>query len=295
MYLISIIFQITALNNYSQLFSGFYNPNVNFGLEVYAGSWLMSTTLFLSKKNEIDKITELEMTSTNMIIKKDIFDTYGVQKSIDNVIMTRDYFDLQVEHLSPMTNQMNRQNEDSFQYLYDKSLHKTKTMKKIVLNQNYKNKFSNQVIAVIPYSMHGSMKGEESQLYNDVRLNFFEMTFWSIYRYFSYICVSVTVEDDYDSLVQLNLPIYHIFKSIDTSTSHTNIPVWLNSKQSLYRLHQELSSNKTWYETFKFVYFSEADTILHMRQIDHLYDIMIKSLDGKEGHDFILVPHRMQV
>ena len=59
-------------------------------------------------------------------------------------------------------------------------------------------------------------------------------------------------------------------------------------KYSLLHTIDQLAHNSTW-ESFKYVYYTEGDLILHMRQPQHIFNMIDKS----ETY-FLAVPHRMQ-
>jgi hypothetical protein len=82
-------------------FSGVYAPDVLKYREWYAGAYLIPKRSFLSKKAAIEGIVALEQGTGSIIV--DLHD-HGSPQSCRQIVMTRDYFDFMVEHLSAFTN-----------------------------------------------------------------------------------------------------------------------------------------------------------------------------------------------
>lgn len=286
-YIFIIIFhflRILAAGN--NLFSGVYRPNVNYGLEVYAGAWLMPRRLFEMRKVGINNINELEMTTTNVIVRNEEINEFGISQAANNVIMTRDYFDFFVEHLSSLTNQI-RNPELAFPIYINMSYHKAAALKHYALKSSQNHAFQESVIALIPFSQGYPIV----EINSAIRTNFFKMTFWSIYRFFSRIVVSVCHIEDYDVLMSLHLPVFDIYYTLEPDTA----PIWHNSKSVLQFAMENLQHNSSW-SSFQYIYFSEADTVMHLRNARELFHTLEQSLTNSDNQDvFILAPHRMQV
>jgi hypothetical protein len=286
---------------HGDIFSGVYNPIIEHGLEIYSGAWLMPLQLFLTKKNNIDSIGQLEMTTTAMVMKPN----EGGQNAVRHTLMSRDYFDFFVEHLSSLTNQIDSNNRVVNAHLVNITSSKIKIMRHFGLfadRSSEKNEFRNVTLAIIPFSVTGAYSDENSRD-QVIRQNYFLLTFWSIYRYFRNIVVSVTKQSDMEALLHMNLPTFDIYYS--NISSNIKSPRWLNPKQSLQFAYNNLiSSGNLSYSSFEYVYFSEGDLILHMRSMTRLYSIMNNSkyhsssngnMNEYDDDYFILCPHRMQV
>lgn len=286
----------------SEFFSGVYNPIIQHGLEIYSGAWLMPRDLFLTKKNKIESIGMLEMTTTAIVVKPF---TLG-QESVRHAVMTRDYFDFQVEHLSSLTNQIDANNPEVNAYLTNITNAKVKSIRQNALHSSHSKKdhslFRNITLAVIPFSITGAYSTEDSKD-QILRENFFLLTFWSIYHHFPYIAVSVTRFSDYVSLRKMDLPYFDLYYTNISKTDLRETPRWLNSKQSLQYAYKNVAQN-TSYAHFQYIYFSEGDLLLHMRQGNALFhivnntkyhDLTRHDADYYNDDYFILCPHRMQV
>jgi hypothetical protein len=169
--------------------------------------------------------------------------------------------------------------------------HKAKTLRLIAQNALARRNvpFGDSVIAVIPFATVGQVEGGHAMV-PQIRTAFFEQSFWSIYRYFPNIVISVTRKRDLDFLKTLHLPLFDIF--ISTVNDDPKGGYAHNVKQALLLAHENLLSNASW-SSFKFLYYSEGDLVLHMRKQEQLLNLMASSTANKE--DFFLAPHRMQV
>ena len=97
--LLTILTSCEAKDDYT--FSGVYNPDVSKGMQWYAGSYLIPKKSLLQKRKPIDDIRHLEQGSGSVIVN---LHNHGSQESCRQIVMTRDYFDFMVEHLSAFTN-----------------------------------------------------------------------------------------------------------------------------------------------------------------------------------------------
>jgi hypothetical protein len=148
-------------------FSGLYTPDLHHALEIYAGAWLQSKTLFLKNKKQIEEISSLESTTTGGLAR------YQLQPSQTRfILMTRDYLDYSIEHLSPTTNILHDLNTDLMAHLIQIMKKKSLWLKKISLNlpNTVTTKpFMNQTVVVIPFSSDVREFGENEQGLKDKR------------------------------------------------------------------------------------------------------------------------------
>ena len=77
----------------SSTYSGFYKPSTSFNYEPYAGAWLITRNRFISISHNIHTISNLEGA------------TLSALSHIDENLMTRDYLDYFVVHLSSTINE----------------------------------------------------------------------------------------------------------------------------------------------------------------------------------------------
>jgi hypothetical protein len=284
-------------------FSGLYTPNLKYSLEIYAGAWLQSKTLFLQNLKQIQEINALESTTTGGLAR------YQLSPSNTRfILMTRDYLDFSIEHLSPTTNILHDLNTDLMAYLIQIMKKKSLWLKKLAMNlpNTVSTKpLMNQTVVIIPFSTNsasfggggGSNRNSDGKISPSIqlRLYFFEATFWSIYRYFPFITICVSNDYDYQAIHTLQLPVFEIYylkkDSTETAdaTKETKLHAWELPRFALLKAHEELSSNPRWSQ-FQYLYFTEGDQILHLR---HQTDLL-KFLTATQGR-FALVPHRMQV
>lgn len=181
------------------------------------------------------------------------------------------------------------ESDDIYPILLNRTLAKTSHLKAAAIAKHSKIRYFHDVVVVIPFALTSGLLHSPSGVLNQkIRLSFFESTFWSIFRYFPNIIVSVTRERGYEGLMSLNLPLFHVFYKVGPDDQK----VEFNVKMALAQTHMMMTRNSTWHEMFQFVYFTEGDSILHMRSQKHLYTLLSdKKWEGK----VILAPHRMQV
>lgn len=182
------------------------------------------------------------------------------------------------------------ESDDINPLLLNRTAIKASHLKAVALVKHPKIHYFHDVVVVIPFAMQSGLQNSENSIITQkIRLLFFESTFWSLYRYFPRIVVSVTRKRDYNGLMSLNLPLFHVFTTFD---KEKNQGVHYNVRTALSKTHEMMNNNLTWDSLFRFVYFSEGDSILHMRNQKHLYELL--AAPKFEG-ELILTPHRMQV
>ena len=290
----------------SAAFSGVYRPNLQRSQEHYAGCWLVPVDRFLHAKHYIyNQLTNLEGACHAIL-------TTG--SKID--VMSRDFFDFQALHLSSTTNVLPADNVNSDlskELMYNMNqtvdILSTSTIKKNT--KKYKNKslsdrWSRQTIAIIAFSEQ-SASSTQSIFASNIRRYYFKATFWFIYHYIPHILVTVMSEREANVVHSFNLPIWQlvvvdvISRYNNTKASNKYNPKHLLPKETLIYALESIEGIKmnnttnttttidsTW-SNCKYIYYTEGDLILHMRNKRDLYDI----LDNTEG-SVALIPHRMQ-
>lgn len=275
--------------------NGVYNPSCKYGLEVFAGAWMMPSSRFTTATTRrlIDSIAIIEDHVFQTVMGGRYLDYPSCVDATRQVLMSRDYFDFFIEHSSSTLNM--KESKDIDMLLLNRTSKKSKQLKDVGLSRERAKRsqkadlyFWNTTVAVIPFATVSGLGNEVYDVDRLMREAIFEMTFWSIYRYFPSIVVSVTTEYDFKALKKLNLPILQIFykKDADPNFKPANV------KFALQATHDAFAAKPEWRSKFKFVYFTEGDSVLHMRFQKTLYDLM--SGVGERG-GYVLVPHRMQV
>ena len=284
---------LTTTTDNANEFSGIYQPYTRHSSETYAGAWLSSLTTLYDRINELKEVQNLEGASFFMIHGTD-------------TLMTRDYFDFFIIHLSSMINilieyKLSSDVLTSVQIILSNRLRKTIRLIENNNNHYYHNNF-NDIIVIIPFSTRKAYyKKEDMDFFQkDIRTLFFELTFWSIYRYIPHIVVTYITKHDEDAINELNLPIWHL-KDITNETDHYArqpkesllyvLNNWITRKPSNNITPKTPIDN---WGNFKYIYFTEADEILYIRP-DSILSML--SILNKNEHGFKITayaPHRMQ-
>ena len=269
-------------------FSGFYKPNLDYTVEFYGGSWLAPRQRFLLSKDRMLGIQSLEGATFFMLEK-------GLS------LMSRDYFDFEVIHLSSTTNQLPQHSTDKF---FNELLNKmvtstemiTKETKDIVSNNKRPDdiRLTKQTLCIIPFSTNPVSNDHHKKLQNDIRLLYFQSTFWSVYRNIPNIVVSVATNRDFEILKSFNLPIWQIIdlsSIFNKTTTHKDgeRKTHMLPKETLLFIHDRFKERTEPYLQFQYIFYTEGDHILHWRSHKYFYD----TLDSSGGR-FCIVPHRMQ-
>ena len=280
-------------------YSGLYSPNIKKtgSAEDFAAAWLVSKERFLASKRFLDS-------STNMA---------GVSFAITRArckgcytMLTRDYFDFLVEHLSTTSNQIPSSNKFVFQIYYNRIQNVVKELKEIAYDRPETDSRLKQTVAPLIYSSI-TFSRPQATVQASIREPFFEATFWSVYRYIPYIVVFVASDHDRITVENMKLPAIEI-KQLEVPLDHKNRTValpryslsWLDSvlRSSMLVIDTTTTTtsdanthDKNWeWSQFQYVYFSEGDQIVHIRRASGLYD----AVDAGQGK-IAVVPHRMQV
>ena len=222
--------------------------------------------------------------------------------------LTRDYFDFMVEHQSSTTNNAPGDVEIT-EILQQRMKRNVGTMqRKAVKKREHRglcdgrlcDERSNKTIAIMVFSTNSASDNSRSdEMQRDIRRHFFLTTFWSIYMHFSNIVIYVGNLRDHSILREMNLPLYDSFDLTSKLAEHEKLK-WNGEgvppaptkqhlpKYSLLHTIDQLAHNSSW-GLFKYVYYTEGDLILHLRQKQHIFNMIDKS----ETY-FLAVPHRMQ-
>jgi len=287
-----------------QIESGLYRPDTSRALEHYAGAWLVSRRRLLDSKRRVQLIKTLEGAS---------FSVSGMAAHQDPriTLMTRDYFDFSVQHLSSTTNQLPWNSPPDFlkvileqtEGIVERLRARAESPKghpTHVSPLSDDRRRTEQTVALIPFcnraaSVDAKLETDwNNQFQSQVRLLFFQATFWSVYRVFPKIVVTVGTDDDLATLLEMELPVWRTInmKALFNASAPIRAPgsVHFLPKESLLFMMDKLQDAKAeHFSKFQYVYYSEADHVLQLRAADQLYN----AIDASQGR-WALAPHRLQ-
>ena len=222
--------------------------------------------------------------------------------------LTRDFFDFMVEHQSSTTN--NAPGHIEITEIFQKrikrnvgSIHRKAWRKQqqggLCDGRPCDNR-EDKTLAIMVFSTNSaSDHGRSEEIQTNIRRYFFQTTFWSVYMHFPNIVVYVGNKKDHNTLKEMKLPIYDSFDMTSKLAEHELVK-WNGEgvppaptkqhlpKFSLLHTIEQLSYNSSW-GAYKYVYYTEGDLILHLRQPHYIFNM----IDRSETY-FLAVPHRMQ-
>lgn len=219
------------------------------------------------------------------------------------VLMTRDFLDFEVMHLSSTTNQFpqleNFKLQEELIYRMQQTVESLRVNNSATFTHRYRDqRILQQTVVIVPFSNHPAnqnVHNEDIKHFTDkLRYLYLQATIWSIYRTFPRIMVSFENKIQLEAIKALNLPIWkYLDLSNDIKDRH------LLPRETLMYTIRKLKLNTTalspWdedkaWQDINYIYYSEADQIIHSRHLPNLYYI----LDRLERR-VALVPHRVQV
>jgi len=287
-----------------QIESGLYRPDTSRSLEHYAGAWLVSKKRLLDSKGRVVRMKSLEGAS---------FSVAGLAAHQDSriALMTRDYFDFSVQHLSSTTNQLPWNAPETFlDVIHEQTINIVERLRARAespkehpthvspLSEDPRRK--EQTVALIPFcNRAASVDSRLETAWNNafqvkVRLLFFQATFWSVYRAFPNIVVTVGTDSDLATLMEMNLPVWKTvnMKALFNESAPIRAPGsvhFLPRESLLFLMEKMVDSSAQFFSKFRYVYYTEADHILQLRSADQLYN----AIDNSGGR-WALAPHRLQ-
>jgi hypothetical protein len=280
-------------------FSGVYKPNLQLNMEDYTASFLVSRRRFLDSDillRTVDVRNGGEGVSISMIRR----DNDGCERC--NQVMSRDFLDFMVEHMSSTTNFMEEMSNDTTPFMLNLQKHSKKLRTFTPLRST--DIRLHQTIGIVVYSSR-SVAAEQSLFQKRSRKYFLLSTFWSVHRYFPHVSIFVESEEDFQQVSQMGLPVWAIIRippvegvrfhllqhallyAMEHMRHEDNKPTATSSPSSS---NETRSGRAPGWSTFQYVYFTEGDQILHMRSAADIFDVV----DFNEGFTMML-PHRMQV
>lgn len=225
---------------------------------------------------------------------------YGRQQDPRITLMSRDFFDFQVLHLSVTTNfidSVSRGGNDRtisdklFARVVMQMTSTVSELERVAEMHGVDERLRSQTVAIIPFTGF-SASTDKNEFQSNIRKLYFKATFYSVHRYIRTIIVSVPSQNDYEVLKQMNLPIWKILNFASrympsVNMEHPRSPVRL-PKHTLQHVIRQMHVNPA-FRPFNYVYYSEGDLVLHLRSEKQLLD----ALDASGG-SFAASPHRLQ-
>ena len=275
-------------------YSGLYRADGEH--ESYAGAWLAPKRRLFESWEKINRTSNLE--GSTMAVSG-----YGRHQDPRITLMSRDFFDFQVLHLSVTSNFISSigrggNNKPMSDRLLERvMLQMTNTVKELEsdpgasMGPHGDERLLSRTVAIIPFTGFAA-SADKDEFQSNIRKLYFKSTFYSVYRYIRTIIVSVPSQNDYDVLRAMNLPIWKIlnFKdryNLKVNMEHPLSPVRL-PKHTLLHVIKEMKGNPS-FQRFEYAYYSEGDLVLHLRSEKELLD----ALDASGG-TFAASPHRLQ-
>lgn len=266
-------------------FSGFFVPDIVKSASDFSASFLISRDRFIASENAF---------RTSKGIAGVTFAVTRKKCSNCASFATRDFFDFFVEHLSPYSNYIPYDLPDMIEIVSQKVENRASLYRKLASTNIFEgrksttNSLMNSTLGIIPFSTKAFSKRKDIPAQIKIRQSFFELTFWSVYRYFPHIAV-ITSEEDLSVLNELKLPIFHTVVVRNLTLSKYNKTDSL-PRQGVDNILQSMKKNKQTFQRFNFVFFTEGDQVVHMRGLEHIFDLLINS-----GNYFASIPHRLHV
>jgi hypothetical protein len=283
-YIVNVSSTLTKNNVKLEMFSGFYNPDTALTAEDFSAAWLVSIDRFMFAEPLINVAPNMAGVSF-AVVRHRRSSTPSCRNCVS--LLTRDYFDFMVEHLSSTSNQIPFGNKQIFDIANDNiqtTARKLRFMKK--RGKQDRDPRLDATLGVLIYSpISFSVTSTPEQ--DMIRHTFFEATFLSVYRYFPNIVIFVANEVDAEAVYNMSLPAVSV-QVVPTPLDARNKTVLL-PRRSLETIINGTKVNDPMWSWVKYVYFTEGDQIVHMRGVRHFFD----AIDNSAG-SFAIVPHRMQ-
>jgi hypothetical protein len=281
---VAVIEQVASggQHTYNLPFSGVFIPNTTESAADFSAAWLVHKSHLLKIQDRIN--ASFNMAGATFAVTRARYDGTVT-------VMTRDFFDFMVEHLSATSNQIPFSNPDIFTEAQLKLETTVKSLTKHVegFNDTFNDRMDPRVYKTVAIMVYSSLafSARNSDVQSKIRKPFFQATFWSVYRYFPNTVVFVADDKDAAAVREMNIPYWRLVK-LTVPLDHLNRSTAL-PRYSIVSVIEHMRRG-TDYHGMEYVYFTEGDQILHMRRATDLYD----SIDNSDGF-FVVAPHRMQV
>lgn len=266
----------------TQIFSGVYHPDIMQTANDFSAAWLVSRERLLVSEVSL-KLAQNMAGATFAVVR------HRTDKSYTS-ILTRDFFDFFVEHLSSTSNQIPHSNLAVMSEQTMKLNQTAHLLQHELFFQQKSDDRLDQTLAILIFSSLAFSVPKEIRQHSDIRTAYFTATFYSLYRYFQNICIFVGNEKDRQILTAAHIPAWDIevlSVQLDSRNYTTALP-----RDSLLHIIERFKQPQKYrrLSQFKYIYFSEGDQILHMRHVRELYNLIDES-----GGKFVVIPHRMNV
>lgn len=266
----------------AEIFSGVYSPNLKIASFDFAAAWLVSREHFVQSKLALMKSYSMAG-ATFSVVRNKYWNT--------SILVPRDILDFCVEHLSSFSNHIPK----AYNVLFDSEIFRMS--KNIQLYRENLKKFhqdkiqnlsaKDETLVILVYSSN-SFSTNSSTYQSRMRYYYFMLTFLSAYKYFNNIYIFVASNEDKESVLSMNLPQKSIINlNIEKNEKNTTITL---PRESLLYMVNKFETNDEEFKQFRYVYYSEGDQIVHIRNLKYFYDLIDDSFK-----QFIIVPHRIQV
>lgn len=275
---VGLIFICLCICSYVHAHSGLYGVNTTLYSKDFSASFLMSKERFIQTEDDVARALGMASATFNVI-------RHPCPGCV--TLVARDFFDFMVEHLSSTTNQL----PSDIVPLFEKAVSRMKNVAQILRSHEIppeKDPRLDKTMAILVFSSNCFSKTAH-KVQRTIRPAFFEVTFWSVYRYIKNIHVYVANQEDADIVDSMKLT-YTSLVQLETPLDHKNRTNMLPRDSMLHALRSLKDAEDPLYNRYKYVFYSEGDQSLHIREAQVLFD----AIDNSKGH-FTIVPHRMQV
>lgn len=243
------------------LFSGVYIPSDKVS-ETYAASFLISKERFIASRETIaaQDVKEGGELPTFAVIRHPLVHPAPPRCDKCKNVMTRDYFDFMVEHMSSTTNQIAEHGDDEVKF--------TKNLRRLAAKlrddppPRPSDKRIDQTVAMIIFNSR-SVAVESSPFQERSRRQFFLSTFWSVYRYFPKVAVFVESESDYSLIKNMTVPFFQLIRTPAVPGVKFNV-IKAAMLQVIDNINAPAIEGNMWSQ-FKYVYYTEGNYINGLR------------------------------
>lgn len=234
-------------------FSGVYVPSDKVS-ETYAASFLISKERFIASKDNLlpQRVDDGGELAIFAITRHVLLHPPPKPCEKCKSVMSRDYLDFMVEHMSSTTNQIGEHGDEAFKFI--KNLRRLSYKLRDAPPHRSGDKRADQTIAMIVFNSK-SVAVNPSPFQEKVRRYYFLATFWSVYRYFSRVAVFVEAESDYNLIKNMTVPYYQLVRYPPVAGANFNV-----IKQAMLQVMDGLNDptpGNVWNQ-FKYVYYTEG-------------------------------------
>ena len=183
-------------------FSGFYTPPIERGVnasgsEDFAAAWLVSKSRLVFADKEIRATAKFSMASATFAVVRS--NCRGCKS-----LLTRDYFDYMVEHLSSTSNRIPHGSKIIYNITSGR-LRSTLVDLMRLPTRSSEDPRSQDTLGILVFSTRAFSAYTTPEQAN-IRIDYFMVTFYSVYRYFNKIDIFVATDDDATIVNNMRLP-----------------------------------------------------------------------------------------